>query len=128
MAKHVASISMDPELVKSLSELAAVRRLSRSQLIEQICADFIAQEKMAVQVFGDPVVGAALQKAFMDPGVIGRLAAAMREGVSDEQMLLFEKAIAQSLAAVTAPSAKVMAKPASRRLPASRRKVKRVSK
>jgi len=94
--KVITSVSLPPDLVKSLDVVAKQRRLTRSQLIEHLCAESLDRQRVVAAAFADPVVVDSFTRAFAEPGMLRRLAAAMSEDLSDEQLELFTRAVEEA--------------------------------
>lgn len=94
--KIITSVSLAPELVKTLDVVAKERRLTRSQLIERLCAEALDRERVVAAAFQDQMVTGAFLRAFSEPGMLRRLASAMSEDLSDEQLNLFTRAVEEA--------------------------------
>ena len=89
-AKRVFSISLDADLITRLDDLADARGTSRSALIETYIRDSIGEDETVVNVLTDPVLVAAFAKAFASRDVMARMAQAIGQESSPDQLQLFQ--------------------------------------
>jgi len=89
--KMVLSITIDPDLVRRVDELADSLGQSRSAFISRLVKEGVDSEGDAIRAFQHPVIGPALLKAFSDREVIKGIADVMGENLTDQQLLLFRQ-------------------------------------
>jgi hypothetical protein len=93
-AKIKVSVALRPSLVNRLDRVAVVRGLSRSQLITDMIEAGLDDEELVAKTVSDPVVFPAMVQAFAQPGVMRALLDAMKADVTQEQLNLFQQAVA----------------------------------
>jgi hypothetical protein len=95
------TLSMKPELVQRLDNLADAQSLSRSQLVEQFIMRQLEQEEQNVKVLANPAVMRAMMQAFSDPAVLKGFAAAVGEQLEPQQLELFHRSLTNINAAAS---------------------------
>ncbi len=114
MPRSIISITIEPELLKRLDDLADAQGVARSQLIEKLISEGIEGEEMAVRALTNPVVMQAMVGAFRDPTVLRAMAVAVGQELSTEQLQLFQRAMgAVSEVVVMKPATTAAGPPAS---------------
>jgi len=91
--RAIITVTIEPELLKRVDDLADVQGLPRSQLIEHLITQGINDEEIGVKAMTNPVVVNALMKSFRDPTVLRALANAVGEELSPDQLNLFRQAM-----------------------------------
>ncbi len=81
------SITVDPHILKRIDRVAKQRDIPRSQVIDRLLRDSIAQAETEAKLLGDPLVMQAFSKAMSAPGVMSAMAAAMGGELTDKQQL-----------------------------------------
>jgi hypothetical protein len=124
MRRSIVSISIGPELLQRVDDLADAQGVPRSQLIVKLISEGIEDDEMAVRALMNPVVMQAMTTAFRDPMVLRGMAAAVGQELSSEQLQLFHQAMSAASDAVI-PAATAAGTPASTPRPKKREKRKR---
>lgn len=89
VTKTRISITIEPKLVRRLDRLAKSSKLSRSELIEQLCRDGMEDQEMMVKAFTNPVLVEAFGKAFANRDVLRAMTSTMGDELEDDQLELF---------------------------------------
>jgi hypothetical protein len=100
--KIPVSLALDPGLVKRIDRMATALGESRSELVMRLIKDGIDESELSAQVMTNPVIVQALMGAFGRPDVIRQMASSMKQDLSEDQLHLFQNAMAGMTAAVTA--------------------------
>lgn len=92
--KMVVTLYLTIDLVKRIDRIASARDLSRSKYIEQALESSITDDEVTVQALTDPVIGPAFMSAFAKPEVLRAMSATLKQDLNDEQLSLFQRAMA----------------------------------
>lgn len=91
--RAIISVTIEPELLKRLDDLADAQAVPRSQLIETLIRQGIEDEEIAVRAVTNPVILNAFMGAFRDRAVVKAMASAVGDELSPEQLNLFRQAM-----------------------------------
>jgi len=91
--KMVVAVTLEPDVVKRLDEVAAANEVSRSRQVELYIREGLEEGEFAAKAFANPAIMRAMGKALADRSVIKQIAAAMTSDSTPDQLKLFEQAI-----------------------------------
>lgn len=111
VTRRVVSISISRKLLEAVDAIARGQKLKRSNLIERMIESQVEHERLIAGAFSNPHVVQAFSKAFSQPGMMKTLVAAMGEELTDEQLELFDRGLAEAMQ----PTAQAVVKAKSRR-------------
>ncbi len=94
-ARPHISISMEAEILKRVDKLVKLTKSNRSRLIQDLVSEGLDWNESSIRATSNPLVMGAFTRAMSEPGVMRGLATAMREDLTDEQMVLFGEATRQ---------------------------------
>lgn len=93
--KPIISITIRPELLSRLDDLADAQGIARSALISKLVEDGIEQEETTVKALAHPVLGPAMVRAFSQPEVIRAMAAVIGQELDPDQLKLFKSVMGE---------------------------------
>jgi hypothetical protein len=86
----IVSVSLDPDVVKRLDDVAVGNGVTRSRQVEMYVLEGLEEGEFAVKAFSNPAIMRAMGKMFADRSLVKQLAAAISSDTTPEQLKLFE--------------------------------------
>jgi predicted transcriptional regulator len=100
--KIPVSVALAPDLVKRIDRMATALGKSRSELVMDLIAEGIDESELSAQAMTNPVIVQALMGAFGRPEVLRQMASTMKQDLTEDQLQLFQNAMAGMTAVVSA--------------------------
>lgn len=83
--KAFLSASVDANMLRRLTAAANRLGISRSQLVDEVLADFLESADVQVRMIGNPRVMRAFTEAMSQPGVLAAMSRALGQDLDDQQ-------------------------------------------
>lgn len=104
-AKSIISITMPPDMLARIDELAEAQGLPRSQVILNCVRDTIEDQEVATRMMGNPSVREGFFRIFQNREILKAFASELISATDQSQLELFAKSLTRTMQKKT-PAAK----------------------